>query len=114
VPLRTPQVIFSLVSHKALRWLSPAFGTSVFVTSLALAPSSAFYAAAAAAQGLLVVLGILGCIPRLRRHGLIAVAHYFCLVQAAAGVGFVRGLTGRQSVLWQRFTRRASVRGAAA
>jgi hypothetical protein len=32
-------------------------------------------------------------------------AHYFCLVQAAAAVGLWRGLVGRQSVLWERFVR---------
>jgi hypothetical protein len=35
----------------------------------------------------------------------VALIHYFCLVQAAAVVGFVRGLSGRQSVLWRRFVR---------
>ena len=35
----------------------------------------------------------------------VALAHYFCLVQAAAAIGFIRGLTGRQSVLWRRFIR---------
>ena len=34
----------------------------------------------------------------LRRSAVVALAHYFCLVQAAAAVGFVRGLSGRQSV----------------
>jgi hypothetical protein len=28
-----------------------------------------------------------------------------CLVQAAAAVGFLKGLCGRQSVLWRRFER---------
>ena len=37
--------------------------------------------------------------------GGLSIAHYFCLVQAAALVGFVRGLPGRQSVLWRRFER---------
>jgi len=29
VPATAPQVIFSLISHKALRWLSPAFATRI-------------------------------------------------------------------------------------
>jgi cellulose synthase/poly-beta-1,6-N-acetylglucosamine synthase-like glycosyltransferase len=105
VPWNRKQVIFSLVSHKGLRWLSPAFGTSAFVASLVLAPSSTAYAIAVGAQFSLLVFGIAGCIPLLRRASLVAIAHYFCLVQAAAGVGFVRGLSGRQSVLWRRFNR---------
>jgi len=50
-------------------------------------------------------LGLAGCVPALRRLPLIGLAHYFCLVQAAAAIGFVRGLRGGQSVLWRRFVR---------
>ena len=32
VPASSPQVILSLISHKALRWLSPAFATLVFIS----------------------------------------------------------------------------------
>lgn len=105
VPWTRPQVAFSLVSHKALRWLSPAFGICGFVASLVLAQSSLAYAGAAAVQVLLLLFGLAGCAPVLRRSSFIAVAHYFCLVQAAAAVGFIRGLGGRQPVLWRRFNR---------
>jgi cellulose synthase/poly-beta-1,6-N-acetylglucosamine synthase-like glycosyltransferase len=105
VPLATPQVILSLLSHKALRWLSPAFAACAFTASVMLADSSRGYAAAAAAQLALLILGLAGCIPAFRRWNVVAVAHYFCLVQVAAAVGFARGLTGRQSVLWRRFER---------
>jgi len=44
-------------------------------------------------------------LPAARRVSILALAHYFCLVQAAAGIGFVRGLAGAQSVLWRRFER---------
>jgi hypothetical protein len=83
--------------------LSPIFATSGFVAAMVLAGSSRGYAAAAAAQGLVMATGIAGCIPQLRRASAVAITHYFCLVQAAAAVGVVRGLTGRQSVLWRRF-----------
>lgn len=105
VGLRSPQVIFSLVSHKGLRWLSPTFVTGAFLSSIVLADVSYGYATAAVAQGLLFVLGLAGCWPPLRRISVIALAHYFCLVQAAACVGCVRGLSGAQSVLWRRFAR---------
>jgi cellulose synthase/poly-beta-1,6-N-acetylglucosamine synthase-like glycosyltransferase len=99
------QVIASLISHKALRWLSPALATMLLLSSVALATSSQRFAAVAQAQGVLVVIGLCGCRPALRRLPPVALAHYFLLVQAAAGVGFVRGLSGRQSVLWRRFER---------
>jgi cellulose synthase/poly-beta-1,6-N-acetylglucosamine synthase-like glycosyltransferase len=105
VPVSNPQVVLSLVSHKALRWLSPVFATLVFFSSLALAGSSSQFATIATAQGILVIAGLSGCVPRLRRLPFVALAHYFLLVQAAAALGFARGLSGRQSVLWKRFVR---------
>ncbi|NOT28704.1 MAG: glycosyltransferase family 2 protein [Acidobacteria bacterium] len=105
IGMRSVQAIFSLVSHKGLRWLSPAFLTGAFVASLLLADVAPVYAAAATAQGLVFGLGLFGCWRPLRRLGIIALAHYFCLVQLAACVGFVRGVSGAQSVLWQRFQR---------
>ena len=105
IGLRSSQAIFSLVSHKGLRWLSPVFLVGTFGASLLLANESVFYAAAAAAQGLLFVLGAVGCWRPARRIGLVAFAHYFCLVQLAACVGFLRGLSGGQSVRWRRFHR---------
>ena len=105
VPTTALQVIFSLISHKALRWLSPAFAAGAFMSSLILADSGPIYAVALTAQGTVMALGAAGCVPSLRRLSPIAVAHYFCLLQAAAAVGFIRGLAGRQSVLWKRFER---------
>ncbi len=107
-PIAAPQVILSLISHKALRWMSPAFGACAVVSSVVLADGSPGYAAAATAQLTLLTLGLVGCAPTLRRMSPIAIAHYFCLIQAAAAVGFLRGLTGRQSVLWRRFDRTPS------
>jgi cellulose synthase/poly-beta-1,6-N-acetylglucosamine synthase-like glycosyltransferase len=114
VPLSSPQVILSLVSHKALRWLSPVFASLVFLSSLAMAGASPQFATVATAQGILVITGVSGCLPRMRRIPIVALAHYFLLVQAAAAVGFMRGLTRRQSVLWRRFDRlrQPSVQGA--
>jgi cellulose synthase/poly-beta-1,6-N-acetylglucosamine synthase-like glycosyltransferase len=108
VPLSSPQVILSLVSHKALRWLSPAFGMAVFATSVTLAGSGGIfrqYTVMSILQFVVLILGLAGCVPALRRLSPIGLSHYFCLVQAAAAVGFVKGLAGRQSVLWRRFVR---------
>jgi hypothetical protein len=60
------------------------------------------------AQSLAVALGIAGCSQTVRQINVVAILHYFYLVQAAAAVGFARGLTGRQSVLWKRFDRVAA------
>jgi cellulose synthase/poly-beta-1,6-N-acetylglucosamine synthase-like glycosyltransferase len=107
VPLGAPQVILSLVSHKALRWLSPAYAAVVFATSVTLAGSGRFheYTVVSILQAVVLILGLAGCVPMLRRLPPIGLAHYFCLVQAAAALGFLKGLSGRQSVLWRRFLR---------
>ncbi len=105
VPASRPQAIFTLVSHKALRWMSPAFGAVALAASVLLAPASTFFGAVLAVQCLVLGLGVAGCMPVIRRFGLVALPHYFCLVQAAAAVGLVRGIAGRQPVAWRRFAR---------
>jgi len=103
VPLGAIQITFSLVSHKALRWLSPLFGASAFGASLVLAGSSTAYATVALVLTAILACGVAGCVPLARRSSFVALIHYFCLVQTAAAVGFVFGVFGRQSVLWHRF-----------
>jgi cellulose synthase/poly-beta-1,6-N-acetylglucosamine synthase-like glycosyltransferase len=105
VPLANRQLIFTMVSHKALRWLSPAFAFSAFASSLALAGQSPVFLAAAVGQSAFLLAGLAGCLPGLRRLRVIGIAHYFWLVQAAAAVGFARGLLGQQPVAWRRFQR---------
>ena len=105
VPWSRPQVAFSLVSHKGLRWITPLFALGAFVTSIALARSEGSYAVAALTQFMVLVFGLAGCSPTLRRSSIVAIPHYFFLVQAAAAVGLARGLIRRQSVLWRRFER---------
>jgi cellulose synthase/poly-beta-1,6-N-acetylglucosamine synthase-like glycosyltransferase len=105
VPRRNRQLVVALVSHKTLRWLSPIFAILAFVTSVMLAASSMLFYLLAVAQFAFMVTGLVGCWPRLRRLGLIGIAHYFWLVQAAAAVGFVRGLLNQQPVAWRRFRR---------
>jgi cellulose synthase/poly-beta-1,6-N-acetylglucosamine synthase-like glycosyltransferase len=107
VPLSTPQVVLSLISHKALRWMSPAFAMVMFSASVALAGTGSFYQyiIVSVVAAVILALGLAGCVPALRRVPLIGLAHYLCLVQIAAAVGFVKGLSGQQSVLWRRFVR---------
>lgn len=105
VPRSRFQVLAALISHKALRWLSPVFASLALVSSIVLAPTSSLFFAAAVVQAASLVLGLLGCIPALRRISPFGLAHYFWLVQAAAAVGFVRGVFGLQPVAWRRFHR---------
>jgi poly-beta-1,6-N-acetyl-D-glucosamine synthase len=99
------QLIFTMVSHKALRWLSPILALQVLATSAVLAWHSTWFLGITVGQLLFMAAGLAGCSPALRRLGPISIAHYFWLVQAAAAVGVARGLLGQQSVAWRRFQR---------
>jgi biofilm PGA synthesis N-glycosyltransferase PgaC len=105
VPRHNRQLIVAMVSHKAFRWLSPAFAFMAFASSLALSAHSRWFLIAVAVQAAFLLTGLAGCSPALRRVTVIGIAHYFWLIQAAAAVGVVRGLFGQQPVTWRRFTR---------
>ena len=105
VPRSNVQVFTALVSHKTLRWLSPLFAGVALAASVVLARQSPVFLWATLVQAMFLLLGVLGCIPALRRWSVVGLAHYFCLVHAAAAVGFARGILGRQSVAWRRFAR---------
>lgn len=104
-PIARAQALFTLISHKALRWMSPAFAGVAFIASAKLASSSVFFSSVLIVELGVLLLGMAGCIPAVRRIRFVALAHYFCLVQTAALVGFARGLAGRQPVIWRRFAR---------
>ncbi len=105
VPARQVQALFTLASHKTLRWMSPAFGAAALVASVVLAPASGFFRGIVAIEAGMLALAAAGCVPVIRRIPLVALAHYFCLVQVAAALGLLRGLAGRQPVTWRRFAR---------
>lgn len=99
------QFTFSLFSHKVLRWLTPLFLLSLLVSSVLLLGHRWVGLPALVAQLAFYGVGLLGCHPGLRRWRPVGLVHYFCLVQAGAAVGLVRGAMNRQSVRWQRFER---------
>jgi cellulose synthase/poly-beta-1,6-N-acetylglucosamine synthase-like glycosyltransferase len=99
------QVMLALFSHKGLRWLSPVFALLGLGASVALARGSAAFLDVVALESAFLCLGLLGCVPLLRRWPAVGVPHYLCLVHAAALVGLIRGLAGRQAVAWRRFGR---------
>jgi cellulose synthase/poly-beta-1,6-N-acetylglucosamine synthase-like glycosyltransferase len=105
VPRSNRQLVFTMVSHKALRWLSPILALQVLAASAVLAWYSTWFLVIAVVQLFFMAGGVAGCSPALRRLGPIGIAHYFWLVQAAAALGVARGLLGQQSVAWRRFQR---------
>lgn len=105
IPWRAPQVLFSLFSHKVLRWLSPLIGGVFLVSCYALQSEGWFFAIMWWATLATLALGLLGCAHWLRRFLPIGVCYYFGMVHLAAATGMLRGLLGGQAVAWQRFPR---------
>lgn len=100
-PFRNGIFAWQLFSHKWLRYLAPLFQAVVFGSNALIAGHSpllgvlfllqvSFYCAALVGYGL-------------RRHALptlLTLPYYLCLLNAAAGVAFVRFLLGHRQVTW--------------
>jgi cellulose synthase/poly-beta-1,6-N-acetylglucosamine synthase-like glycosyltransferase len=106
---RHPQLFWSYLSHKLLRWLVPWCLLAVLVCSAALAyldgwsplvavlllPQLAFYTCA--------LIGTTR--PNARWPAVIGVPFYFCMVNAAAWLGSIRGSLGVEQVTWRKAAR---------
>lgn len=104
-PLRFPLVSFQLVSHKLLRWWTPFFLGTVFV-SAAINADNALFAVALAVQCAFYGLAILGWgSAKLRRWGGVYLPYYFCATNLAAVQGLWRFLYGRQAITWEKVGR---------
>ncbi|QDV39695.1 glycosyltransferase family 2 protein [Tautonia plasticadhaerens] len=108
---RRPQLFWSYVSHKFLRWLVPWFLLVVLASSLSLAvmgtPGTRDPAAwLLVAQGVFYGCALVGCSrPNARWPAVIGIPFYFCMVNTAAWLGSVRGLLGVERVTWQKADR---------
>ncbi|MEW6359078.1 MAG: glycosyltransferase family 2 protein [Planctomycetota bacterium] len=101
MPARSP-IAWQLFSHKLLRHLSPFFLLGAFVTSALLigdrlygvlfGAQVCFYAAAIGAW--LLDAAHLPC-------GLLKIPYFFCFINLAALLGFVKFVFGRQRVTWR-------------
>lgn len=105
--IRQPLLLWSYVSHKALRWLMPIVLIAAFAASAALAAASTRYAIAFVAQLLFYAAAVLRWldVAGFRTGGGRAVPYYFCLVNGAALVGLWRAIMRTQPVTWQRAAR---------
>ena len=106
------RVLFQLVSHKLMRLLVPYLMVTLLVSTLALSPSSRVYAAFAALQIFVLVLGLLGLrfrVPGL--HRIASPASALLALNAAAVAGLYQFLAKR-GALWKTWnSSRQEVRG---
>ncbi len=104
-----PQLLWSYVSHKLLRWLVPWFLLVIFACSLALAWQRGLEWVDATI--LILQLVFYGCAligatrPNARWPAVIGVPFYFCMVNAAAWLGSLRGIAGIERVTWRKADR---------
>ncbi|WP_067561472.1 glycosyltransferase family 2 protein [Halofilum ochraceum] len=104
-PWRQPLLWGLFVSHKLLRWLTPAFMLGMLVTSAMLADAP-FWLAMFAAQVVFYGLALVGWrAPAVRRFAVVYVPYYFTAVNIAFALGLLRWLRGGQSATWQRVDR---------
>jgi biofilm PGA synthesis N-glycosyltransferase PgaC len=92
------------ISHKALRLAIPLFQLALFAANLSLAGDSDFYRIALIAQILFYSGAIVGWL-RQHSHKRFWPATFpfmFCLLSWATVVGFLRCITGRQTVRWEK------------
>jgi poly-beta-1,6-N-acetyl-D-glucosamine synthase len=96
---------FETVSHKGLRLLLPLLHLAVLATTFTL-PDSWFFRSALAAQLLFYAAALAGCRQRpgtrSRAAMVFSVPCAICLLSWATIVGFVRFVTNRQQVTWER------------
>ena len=102
-PSRTGFYAVELFSHKVMRYAVPFMLVGLFVSSVALAPRSFFYAAVFAAQLLCYAAALVGWL--LERAGvgvrLLTLPHYFVLANLAALIAFYKFLRGERYARWE-------------
>ena len=105
-PLRFGFYSVQIASHKLLRWSVVWLLPVLFALSAILATSSAFYAVIFALQVGFYLIALLAFLLRsteiasLPAFRLLKIPYYFCLVNAAAGSGWIQLLSGSKVDRW--------------
>jgi hypothetical protein len=103
VRARCARALWTLLSHRVLRWTSGLWLAGALAASAVLAGTHPLYTAAVAAQAGFYALAALGfAAERAGRPlgALLAVPHFFCVVSAAGLAGLARGLTRGGDATW--------------
>jgi biofilm PGA synthesis N-glycosyltransferase PgaC len=100
-----PSAWFVLLSHRVLRWCAPFPLILLFLTNMLLL-GNVVYRWLFIAQCVFYSLAVVGAlVSALRRNYLVYVPYYFTMVNTAAFRGFLRSVTSRQQVLWDKVER---------
>jgi cellulose synthase/poly-beta-1,6-N-acetylglucosamine synthase-like glycosyltransferase len=106
---RSGQLFWSYLSHKVMRWLIPWFLLALLLCTAILVWQHGWGSPAGIlllAQAGLYTGALVGSTrPNARWPAIIGIPFYFCLVNAAAWLGSLRGLLGLESVTWTKADR---------
>jgi len=98
-----PRFWYIFLSHKLLRWLSPLIGILLVLIAL-LSQQSLLAKAVLSFTAIIAVLALLRIITGWR-NALFTAPFYFLFGQVAMAIGFAKGITGTQTVLWKKIDR---------
>jgi cellulose synthase/poly-beta-1,6-N-acetylglucosamine synthase-like glycosyltransferase len=110
-PFKFGVITFQYVSHRVLRWtLGPLALPFIFVLNILLLQIGFIYQLLLVGQIIFYVSALLGYLLEKRRIRLkpLFIPYYFCMMNFAVFLGFLRYLKGSQSVLWEKAERRKS------
>jgi poly-beta-1,6-N-acetyl-D-glucosamine synthase len=104
-PLRNP-LWLQTMSHKALRLLIAPLQMTLAVSNMVLLSASPLYKITMLTQVLFYAGAIAGCVlpRRWKKPVFITFPFFFCLLSWATVLAFLRSITGRQPVTWQKAT----------
>ena len=100
------------MSHKALRLLITPLQITLVIANVALLRSSAFYVLMMLAQVVFYAGALAGCVlPRdWKKPFVVTFPFFFCLLSCSTVLAFLRSITGRQPVTWQKATANSTSR----
>jgi cellulose synthase/poly-beta-1,6-N-acetylglucosamine synthase-like glycosyltransferase len=95
--IRHPLVSWGLLSHKILRWLTPFFMLTAFISNLYLLDEGPVYRAALITQAAFYALALAGLLGELvkKRVPIGSPVFSFCVANIGMGLGVIKGLAGR-------------------
>lgn len=103
---RQPLLVISYLSHKLLRWCVPFFLLTILVSSALLINKPLYRLAIAGQITFCLIALVFGMNVRVaQRIRWAGIPFYFCLVNAAAFIGILKGLFRKQPMMWKRTNR---------
>jgi len=104
-PMKNP-LWWQTMSHKALRLAVAPLQLAAFASNALLATQSAFYQALLLAQLFFYALAVIGAVlpQNWKRPRVINVPYVFCLLSWVTVMAFLRWITNRQAVTWEKMS----------